>query len=129
MKCFATFLILLTLLLCGCSKQEHLSQSLSAADHVVATNCYQTFGCTISGAEVSNLTKAVATAKKPYSGLKELDFKSPNDWDLEFYAGTNSLAVMHLERYGFFQLEGIEYVDGTGVGEAFWNKLDEAMRK
>ncbi len=117
------------LVLCGCSKQKHLSQLLSAADHVVATNRYQAFGCTISGAEVSNLTKAVATAKKPYPGMKELDFKSPNDWDLEFYAGTNSLAVMHLERHGFFQLDGIEYGDGTGVADAFWNKLDEAMRR
>jgi hypothetical protein len=117
------------LVLCGCSKQKHLSQLLSAADHVVATNRYQAFGCTISGAEVSNLTKAVASAKRPPYGLQESDFTDPFVWDLEFYAGTNSLAVMHLDRGGFFQLGGVEYIDGTGVGEAFWNKLDETMRK
>jgi hypothetical protein len=125
MKCFATFLGLLMLVLCGCSKQKQLSQLLSAADHVVATNHNgQAFGCTVSGAEVSNLAKAVASAKIPH-GLKALDFTDPFDWDVEFCAGTNSLAVMHLLNHGFFKLEGVEYCDGTGVAEAFWEKLEE----
>jgi hypothetical protein len=122
---YATFLSLLMLVLCGCSKQKHFSQLLSAADHVAATNRNgQVFGCIVSGAEVSNLAKAVASAKRPY-GLKALDFtRDPFNWDLEFYAGTNSLAVMHLLGNGFFNLEGVQYCDGTGVAEAFWKKLE-----
>jgi hypothetical protein len=44
---------------------------------------------------------------------------------VEFYAGTNDLAVMHLLKHGIFKLEGVEYIDGTGVAEAFWKKLED----
>jgi hypothetical protein len=129
MKYFATFLSLLMIVLCGCSKPMHppaeVSRRISTADHVAATNRNGiVFSCTISGVEVSNLAKAVTSAMKPY-GLKESDYTNPFDWDLEFCAGTNSLAVMHLLNHGFFKLEGVEYCDGTGVAEAFWKKLEE----
>jgi len=127
MKHLATFLILAVFVVSGCSRQKELAQSLSAADHIVATNRYQTFGCTISGPEVGKLAQAVGSASRP-SGLAGMDVQNPNDWDLEFYAGTNSLAVMHLLNHGFFQLEGVEYDDGTGVAETFWKKLGETEK-
>jgi hypothetical protein len=116
------------LVLCGCSKSMHppeeLSQRIAKADHVVATNRNGVvFICTKSGAEVSNLAKAVKSGTKNTLET-DLDWTNPYDWDVDFYAGTNSLAVMHL-LHGYFQLEGVEYIDGTGVAEAFWKKLEE----
>jgi len=128
---YITTLSLIALLLCGCSKQKQLSQLLFAADHVVATNHNgQTFSCTVSGGEVNKLAEAVASAKIPH-GLKALDFRNPFNWDVAFYAGTgtNSLAVMHLLNHGFFELDGVQYCDGTGVAEAFWKKLEETRTR
>jgi hypothetical protein len=102
-----------------------LSQRIAEADHVVATNRNGVVvNCTISGAAVSNLAVAVASAIKP-SGLTEDDFKNPFVWDVAFYAGTNSLAVVHLLKHGFFQLQGVEYIDGSGIAETFRKKLEE----
>jgi hypothetical protein len=127
MKYFVTFLSLLMLVLCGCSKPTHppaeLSQRIAEADHVVVTNHYRAFGSAMSGAEISSLAKAVASAKKKTVGA-DFDWMSPRVWDIEFYTGTNHLAVVPV-CYGIFQLEGVEYADSTGVIEAFWKKLDE----
>jgi hypothetical protein len=89
-------LSLLVLVLCGCSKLTHLSQRLATADHIAAINRNGiVFSCTISGAEVGNLAKAVKSGTGKTWGANE-DWGSPFVWDVEFYAGTNSLAVMHL---------------------------------
>jgi hypothetical protein len=102
-----------------------LSQRIAEADHVVATNRNGVvFNCTISGVTVSNLAVAVASSIKP-NGLADDDYKNPFVWDVAFYAGTNSLAVVHLLNHGFFQLDGVEYVDSSGIAEAFWKKLEE----
>jgi hypothetical protein len=129
MKCFATFLSLLMLVLFGCSKPTHppvgLSQRIAEADHIVATNRNGiVFSCTKSGADVSGLATAVKSGTKKTWGTG-LDWKSPFVWDVEFYTGTNALVVMHLLKHGFFQLEGVEYIDSTGGVEAFWKKLED----
>lgn len=127
MRHYTTFSILLMFALCGCSEATHppaeFSQPLSKADHVVVTNRFFAFGSTIAGAEVSNLAKAAKSAKKKTSGA-DLDWMSPRIWDVEFYAGTNRLAVIPIG-YGEFKQKGVEYIDDTGVVEAFWKKLEE----
>jgi hypothetical protein len=127
MRQSALFSILLMFALCGCSEATHppaeFWQSLSKADHVVVTNRFFAFGSTIAGAEVSNLVKAAKSAKKKTSGA-DLDWKSPRIWDAGFYAGTNCLTIVPIG-FGEFKQEGVEYIDGTGVVEAFWKKLEE----
>ena len=122
MKHYAIYFTLLTLAICGCSKTAHppaeFCQRLSTADHIVVTNRFRAFGTVISGAEVSSLGKAVATASKKLTGASTFC-----DWDVDFFAGTNHLAGIRLHD-STIMVEGVEYSDGTGVVEAFWEKLE-----
>ena len=131
MKYFATFWSLLILVLCGCSQPTHppteLSQRIAETDHVIVTNHYRAAGSAMTGAAISNLAKAVASANKKTVGA-DLDWTSPRVWDVELYAGTNQFALVRV-CYGIFQLEGVEYSDSTGVIETFWKKLDEDKAK
>ena len=127
MKCYATFLSLIVFALCGCCKPTHppsrFFQRLSTADRLVATNHYSGFGCTISGAEVTNLIEKIKSARKKTYGT-DLDWKSPHVWDLKFYSGTNLLADVPIS-YEVFKLEEVEYFDSTETVETFWKKLEE----
>ena len=115
------------LALCGCSDATQppakFSQQLSTADRLEVTNRYFAFGTTITGVDVSSLTMAVKSAKKKTWG-QPMDWGSPFVWDVEFYAGTNHLAGIPI-CYGIFKLEGVEYIDGTGVVEEFSKKLEK----
>jgi hypothetical protein len=127
MKFFATFLSLLVLVLCGCSKATHppaeLSQRIAGADHVVVTNRYLFLGSTISGAEVGSLAKAVASAQRVTYGTD-----TDCDWDADFFSGTNRLDVIHLHD-SVIMLDGIQYRDDTEVVSRFLKKLqDERTR-
>ena len=108
--------------LCGCSKATHMpaeiSRQLSTADRVVvATNRFHAFGSAIAGEDVSRLTKAVASARQD-----SLPASASFDWDLEFYAGTNFLTVIHLQDR-VFMLGDTQYIDDTGVLTTIWQKL------
>ena len=126
MKHFTIIWSLLAFALCGCSVAARppakFSQQLSAADRLVVTNRYFTFGETIAGADVSSVAAAIKSAMKKTWGTG-MDWSSPRVWDIEFDAGTNRLAVIPV-CWGVFRLDGIEYNDGSGVLEAFWNKLE-----
>jgi hypothetical protein len=121
MKYFLIFWSLLVFALCGCSGTKQLpsefSQQLSTADRLEVTNRYYLFGTTISGADVSSLTKAIKSARN-----KTLGADADCDWDAKFYAGTNYLAVIHLNR-DVIMVEDVQYHDGTGFVMTFWQKL------
>lgn len=51
-----------------------------------------------------------------------MDWESPFVCNLEFYAGTNLLASVPTV-YGVFNLDGVEYYDGSGVLQAFCKKV------
>jgi hypothetical protein len=125
MKRYATFLSLIVFALGGCSKPTHptseFSQRLSTADRLVATNHHSGFGCTIAGTEVSNLAEKIKSARKKTYGAN-LDWTSFHVWSLKFYSGTNLLADVPMG-YGELKLEGVEYVDGTGTIETFWENV------
>jgi hypothetical protein len=127
MRCFATFLSLLMLVLCGCSKPTHppaeLSQRLAEADHVVVTNRYLAFGSTMSGAEIGSFAKAVQSAKRVTYGTD-----TDCDWDADFFSGTNRLEVIHLHG-DVVMFDGVQYRDDTEVVSRFLKKLqDERTR-
>jgi hypothetical protein len=119
-------LCLLVFALCGCSKSSQppteFSKRISTADRIVATNNYYALGLDMSGADVSNLTRAIASAHKKTAGT-DLDWSNPFIWNLKFFAETNQLAVIPTG-YGEFSIEGISYRDGTGIMEALWKKLE-----
>jgi hypothetical protein len=94
-----------------------LSQKIFNADHLEVTNRYFSFGTNITGADVSGLANAVASAKRRTFG-GNLDC----DWDVKFYAGTNCLGAIHLNR-NVIMVEGVQYNDGTGVVMTFWQTL------
>ena len=123
---FTIILSLLAFALCGCSVATRpptkFSQQLSAADRLVVTNRYFSFGEIITGADVSSVTAAIKAARKKTWGAN-MDWSSDRVWDMEIDAGTNRLAVIPV-CWGVFRLDGIEYNDGSGVLEAFWNKLE-----
>ena len=60
---------------------------------------------------------AVASARQD-----RLPASSIFDWDVEFYAGTNFLTVIHLQDR-VFMLGDKQYIDDTGVLTKFWQKL------
>jgi len=127
MKHCAIFLSLLIIALCGCSNSTQppaaFSQQLSTADRLVATNRYFAFGSTVTGTEVSSLAKAVTSAKRQTLGAA-----TDCDWDADFFAGTNHLAVIHLHD-SVISVDGIQYRDDSGVVTKFWQKpLTERTR-
>ena len=126
MKYFTIFWSLLAFALCGCSDATRppteFSQQLSTADRLEVTNRYYAFGETLTGADVRSLTIAIESARKKTWGAN-MDWMSPRNWDVEFYAGTNHLAGLPI-CYGAFKIEGVEYSDSTGVVEDFWKKLE-----
>jgi hypothetical protein len=108
----------MALMLFGCSKLAHLSQRLSTADRVVVENTNATaFSRTVTGVDVSNLITAIKSSKTKKWGTG-MDWESPFVCDLEFYAGTNHLASIPTV-YGVFNLDGVEYYDGSRVLETF----------
>lgn len=119
------FYSVLAFALCGCSvatrQVAKFSQQLSPADRLVVTNRYYAFGATITGADVSSLVTAIKSSKTKKRGTG-LDWGSPFVCNLEFYAGTNHLASVPTE-YGVFNLDGVEYSDGSGVLEALFKKI------
>jgi hypothetical protein len=122
MKYHATFWSLMILAFCGCSKPAHLppevSKQLATADCVfITTNRFHASGSVITGREVSKLANAVASAR-----LDRLPAAAIFDWDVEFYAGTNFLTVIHLQGR-VFMLGEKQYVDDSGVLATFWQKL------
>jgi hypothetical protein len=130
MERYAGFLSLVIFLLCGCSDATQpparFSRQISSADRLEVTNRHYALGKTITGADVRRLTTAMQSAKKKTWGAR-MDWNSPRSWDVEFFAGTNRLAVIPL-CYGVFKLERAEYSDGTGFVEAFGKKL-EALKE
>ena len=119
---FGTIWSLFLIALCGCSKPlqsppADFSQRVVTADRIVVTNRFRTFGTTITGAEVSQVTKAVAFAKQ-----NRLPAAAVYDWDVAFYAGTNYLSAIHLQGSGFL-IGDAEYTDHTEVLNKFWEKL------
>lgn len=132
MKRGTTVLGLLVLVLCGCqdatSPPKALSQLLSTADRIEATNHWYAFGNSIAGAEVREITRAIASAKKNTVG-KPHDWTHPYPrvWDFEFHAGTNQLAIIRTA-WGVFEIASVEYRDGTGTLLASWKKLEEQLQ-
>jgi len=124
MKYFTILCSLLAFVLCGCSGTKQLpsefSQQFSTADRLEVTNRYYLFGTSVSGADVSSLTKAIKSARKKTRGAD-----ADCDWDVKFYSGTNYLAVIHLNR-DVIMVEDVQYHDGTGFVMTFWQKLVKA---
>jgi len=95
-----------------------ISRQLSTADRVVVvTNHFHAFGATITCLDASRLTKTVTSARQD-----RLPADAVFDWDVEFYAGTNFLTVIHLQDR-VFMLGNSQYIDDTGVLRDFWQKL------
>jgi hypothetical protein len=121
MKHLRIFWILLALAFCGCSVATRTPakfvRQLSSADRLVVTNRYYAFGAATTGTNVSSLIAAIKSSKTKKWG-SNLDWEEPFVCDLEFYAGTNRLASIPTV-YGVFNLDGVEYYDGSGVLEAF----------
>jgi hypothetical protein len=126
MERYMRFLSLVIFVLCGCSDATQpparFSRRLSSADRLEVTNRHYAFGKTITGADISSLTTAIKSAKKKTWGAR-MDWNSPRSWEVEFFAGTNRLAVIPV-CYGVFKLESAEYSDGSGLVKAFWKKLE-----
>jgi hypothetical protein len=119
------FFTVLALALCGCSVATQtptkFEQQLSSTDRLVVTNRYYAFGATITGTNVSSIITAIKSSKTKKWGT-DLDWGSPLVCDLEFYAGTNRLAIIPTE-HGVFHLDGVEYFDSSEVLEAFCKKV------
>ena len=118
------------LAMCGCndatSPPRTFSRLLSSADRIEVTNHWYAFGSSITGAELTGIAQAVASGKKNTFG-PPYDWKSPRIWQVEFYRGTNHLAVIRTG-YGVFEAAGVEYRDGTGTLLASWKKLEEVLQ-
>ena len=123
MKHRAIFWSMMVFALCGCSKPSHPPAVISTADRVVVvTNRYHTLELTVSRDEAGGLSRAVAQSKQD-----RLPASAIFDRDLEFCAGTNILAVIHLQGQ-VFMLGDTEYSDDTGVLAAFYRKLEAEER-
>lgn len=53
-----------------------------------------------------------------------MDWEDPFVCKLEFYVGTNHVAGVPADR-GVFNLDGVEYYDGSGIMEALCKKVTE----
>lgn len=123
MKYRTTFWSLLVFALCGCSRPAHPPANIATADRVVVTNRFSAFGLTVTGADASRLATAVAAAAQD-----RLPATAIFDWELEFYAGTNFLTLIHLQDRAFM-LSNNQYSDDTGVLKTFWQKLVSESRR
>ena len=118
-NCCITFYCLTLLVFFGCSKPAHPPPQISTADRiVVATNQIHALNLAVTGDEASKVVKALAASKED-----KASYSAMFDWDLQLYAGTNLLTVVHFQDR-IFMLGNTQYVDNTGVLAAFYKKLE-----
>jgi len=122
MRCYTiSGLPLLLIGFCGCSQPgqppTEFTQQIFQADRIVATNRYDATNFVLTGEEVGRVGKAVASAKHDKN-----HYQAIFDWDLQFYTGTNFLAVVHLQDAAFW-IGGTQYIDETGVLKTFYHRL------
>jgi hypothetical protein len=72
---------------------------------------------------VARVGQAVAIAKHDRNAYSAIF-----DWDVQFYAGTNFLAVIHVQDRAFW-IGGTQYSDGSGVLKAFYERLEKDWRE
>jgi hypothetical protein len=118
-RTFSGCLVLLVVGLYACSQQPpaNLAQQVAGADRTVVSNWNQSVTLTITGEEVAKVGRAVTSAKQDkhaYDGIW--------NWDLQFYAGTNFLTLVHLMDRTFWTAD-TQYRDDTGVLKAFYRRV------
>jgi hypothetical protein len=110
------------LLICGCSPARppaEFTHQISQADRVIVTNRYRPVNFTVTGDEFRGVSTAVTNAthdKNCYTAIF--------DWDVQFYAGTNLLTVIHLQDRAFWAGSN-QYSDSSGVLKQFYRRLEE----
>lgn len=82
--------------LCGCSHPTKLARQIADADRVVATNQNDNLGLSVTGEDVQELVRTIASAKKHRGPPLELAF----GFRLEFYKGTNLLSSANVGSFG-----------------------------
>ena len=100
---------------CGCSpKNARLADQIRGADRIVATNRSVSAPVVVEGSEAKRIAAAAAGAKWDRNYYPAIF-----DWDVQFYAGTNFLAVIRLQDR-IFKTKHAQFNDETGVLKAFY---------
>jgi hypothetical protein len=114
--------------LCGCSQQHKFVQRISDADRVILTNIYagDPFGIEVTNVDPQKIIAAISSAQRNATVMA-----SPN-LRLEFFKGSNLLGTVNM-CVNCFGVDGVQYVDSSGVLEAVDNEyrkkhLEEQIR-
>jgi hypothetical protein len=94
------------------SQPTKLAHLIANADHIIVTNRsvprYRGFSISISGPRVGQIVRAVSSATR-----NQAETNSEWDWEIQFFKGTNRLAVVNFQG-SMFLAENGEYHDGSG---------------
>ena len=118
-------LLLVILVLCGCSKNlplpVQLAQQIAIADRVILTN-YPSSSLAFSGSDAQRILRAVSESK----GLKMSKGEAPScpvGFYFQFYRGTNLLLQLEGHDNHFHTSEGQFYQDDSGALLAAWQEV------
>jgi hypothetical protein len=118
--------LLLLITVCGCSLERppvNFVQQVSQADHLVVTNLYRPVFFTVIGGELQRLRTAVTNAIRDKN-----NYSATFDFEVQFYAKTNLLTVIHLQDRAFIAKTG-QYSDNSGVLKALYNEWEQREEK
>jgi len=96
-----------------------LTKQIALADRIIVTNRYLAFSMTVTGKDFEDVSSAVTNAiedKHHYDAIF--------DMDIQFYAGSNFLTVIHLQDRAFLAGSN-QYSDSSGVLKQFWQSLEQ----
>jgi len=112
----------LVLLVTACSPPQpraEFQKQVTLADRIVVTNRYRPVTMTVTGSDFQDVSRAVINATEAKGYVIMATF----DWDIQFYAGSNFITVIHLQDRSF--LVGTnQYSDSSGVLKQFWQVLE-----
>jgi len=117
----AAIILLALVAIVGCSKRSRFASTLSKADRVILKTFAGTNGpveVELTRSETKELAEALRQAR--IYGDAAADFATGAK--AEFFRGTNSLAVITIERDIFWTEEG-ELLDETGSIRSLYNRL------
>jgi hypothetical protein len=112
-------MLVVAVLVCGCSPQKDLARRLASADRLVVTNRSESFRMVVTDLEVKQVVRAIA------DGKKESPYISASPYlQLEFFKGTTHLASVTTSVQVFW-IGNKPYSDPSGALVALMHRYRE----
>ena len=110
------------LLATACSPSRpspEFARQVSLADRIIVTNRHRPVTMTLTGRDLVDVSTAVTNAIEDAN-----NYSAVFDWDIQFYAGSNFLTVLHLQDRTFWAGSN-QYSDSSGALKRFWQSLEQ----